>query len=130
MSVLSLQETSRRPTGGLSIYVLQLQLSTEHCPSIYPCMHVCLLSHATPTSNFPHFQPITSASSPPWTFRRQPCLLLHREERPSECGYHNFPQCQLHPHPSLPSPQMESSISSSVEQSSTPLTAPLGFFSP
>lgn len=84
----------------------------------------CLTPRAMPTSNFPHFQPVTTASSPPWTFRS------HREERPSQCGYCNFPRCQLHPHPSLPPPQMESSISSPVEQSSTPLTVSLGFFSP
>lgn len=128
VSVLSLQETSRRrPTGGPSIYVLQPQpwLSTEHCPSTQACMYVfCLTPRAMPTSNFPHFRPVTTASSPPWTFRS------HREERPSQCGYCNFPRCQLHPHPSLPPPQMESSISSPVEQSSTPLTVSLGFFSP
>lgn len=102
MSECCLCRRLQRPTGGLSTYVPQPQPSTEHCPSTTACIYAfCLTACATPTSSFPHFRPITSASSPPWTFRRQPYLLPHREDHQNVVTATSHSANCIHTHLSL-----------------------------
>ena len=102
------------------------QTTTEYLT--LPGYYACLLCLTLTLHSYFRSSPLPTSDTQSHSLlgcRRKVCLLPHREERPSECGSHNIPQCQLNPHPPLPPlPQMASRVSSPTEQSSPPLIAP------